>query len=186
MKPFAVPFPITPASRPSSPTKAASGMKNTIFFPQTPSSRKSRAELAADLFGPRTPSSSPTRSDASSSDFSVPSTPSRQTGSDGDTAPSTPATLRRQALYDRVRQKSLTASPTKAASADVYGGKLSKDQMLKLSQEEVRRRCLLGRLGGVAESVWMCAPSLRLRTPRSSLLTVFTAGCSRRRSALAR
>lgn len=27
--------------------------------------------------------------------------------------------------------------------------------MLKLGQEEIRRRCLLGRLGGVAESVWM-------------------------------
>lgn len=32
---------------------------------------------------------------------------------------------------------------------------MTKDQLLKLSQEEMRRRCLLGRLGGVAESVWM-------------------------------
>jgi len=27
--------------------------------------------------------------------------------------------------------------------------------MLKMSQDEMRRRCLLGRLGGVAESIWM-------------------------------
>jgi len=32
---------------------------------------------------------------------------------------------------------------------------MTKEQLLKLSQEEMRRRCLLGRLGGVAESVWM-------------------------------
>ncbi|KAG5732938.1 hypothetical protein E4T56_gene14796, partial [Termitomyces sp. T112] len=54
-----------------------------------------------------------------------------------------------------VRQKSLTASPTKTPSSEVKGGKLTRDQMLKMGQEEMRRRCLLGRLGGVAESVWM-------------------------------
>ena len=32
---------------------------------------------------------------------------------------------------------------------------MSKEQLQKLSQEEMRRRCLLGRLNGVAESVWM-------------------------------
>jgi len=32
---------------------------------------------------------------------------------------------------------------------------MTKDQLVKLSQEEMRRRCLLGRLSGVAESVWM-------------------------------
>jgi len=32
---------------------------------------------------------------------------------------------------------------------------MSRDQLLKLSQEETRRKCLLGRLGGVAESIWM-------------------------------
>lgn len=37
------------------------------------------------------------------------------------------------------------------------GGKLTKEQMMKMGQEEMRRRCLLGRLGGVAESVWMYA-----------------------------
>ena len=32
---------------------------------------------------------------------------------------------------------------------------MSMAQLQKLSQEEMRRRCLLGRLNGVAESVWM-------------------------------
>jgi hypothetical protein len=32
---------------------------------------------------------------------------------------------------------------------------MTKEQLQKLSQDEMRRRCLLGRLGGVAESVWM-------------------------------
>lgn len=32
---------------------------------------------------------------------------------------------------------------------------MSKEQLQRLSQEEMRRRCLLGRLNGVAESVWM-------------------------------
>lgn len=32
---------------------------------------------------------------------------------------------------------------------------MTKEQLHKLGQEELRRRCLLGRLNGVAESVWM-------------------------------
>ena len=84
-----------------------------------------------------------------------PSTPVHQKGSNAATVPETPTTSRRQALYERVRQRSLTASPTKALSNNVMSGKLTRDQMLKLGQEEMRRRCLLGRLGGVAESVWM-------------------------------
>jgi hypothetical protein len=44
-------------------------------------------------------------------------------------------------------------------SAEVTGGKLSKEQIQKMGQEEIRRRCLLGRLGGVAESVWMSVKS---------------------------
>lgn len=86
---------------------------------------------------------------------SAPSTPVHQRGSDAATAPQTPSTSRRQALYERIRQRSLTASPTKAPSSEIAGGKLTRDQMQKLGQEEMRRRCLLGRLGGVAESVWM-------------------------------
>ncbi|KAF8222731.1 hypothetical protein L208DRAFT_1461995 [Tricholoma matsutake] len=133
---FAVPFPVLPAaSRPPS-----------ALFPETP--RHNRTDRSA-LVTPRTPASS------SKHDVFDPSTPVHQIGSNASTAPETPTTSRRQALYDRVRQRSLTASPTKALSNEVTGGKLTRDQMLKLGQEEMRRRCLLGRLGGVAESVWM-------------------------------
>jgi hypothetical protein len=139
---FAVPFPITPS-------KAVTDSKSSFGFPQTPSSRHSRPDPAASLLTPQTPSrSSPISSE--------PSTPVNQRGANATTAPKTPSTSRRQALYDRVRQRSLTSTPSKAvASSHVLGGKLSKDQMMKMGQEEMRRRCLLGRLGGVAESVWM-------------------------------
>ncbi|KAE9410301.1 hypothetical protein BT96DRAFT_952954 [Gymnopus androsaceus JB14] len=113
--------------------------KGTILFPSTPSSH--RAERTPRILNLRTPTSS-----------------------------KTPTTSRRQALYDRIRQRSLSASPSKSQrNADVPGSKLSKDQMLKLGQEEMRRRCLLGRLGGVAESVWMLfsSPNGPTSTPSS-------------------
>ncbi|KDQ64718.1 hypothetical protein JAAARDRAFT_28363 [Jaapia argillacea MUCL 33604] len=161
---FAIPFPLTPSS------KVASSSKDSLALPQTPSSRQSRRDAAAQLLTPRTPSVSPTRSGSSSS-VAFPSTPVHQRGATAVTAPDTPSTSRRQALYDRVRQKSLTSSPTKPGKgADITGGsKLTKDQLLKMSQEETRRRCLLGRLGGVAESVWMLfsAPASATATPTS-------------------
>ncbi|KAH7916319.1 hypothetical protein BJ138DRAFT_1169386 [Hygrophoropsis aurantiaca] len=141
---FAIPFPVT------TPSKSPS--KNSILFPQTPSSRHNRPNPTTNLLTPQTPSRHRCDSDT---DFSLPSTPIHQRGANAETAPATPSTSRRQALYDRVRQKSLTATPSKARNADVAGGKLTKDQIQKLGQEEIRRRCLLGRLGGVAESAWM-------------------------------
>ncbi len=90
----------------------------------------------------------------------VPSTPVHQRGSTASTVPQTPTSSRRQALYERVRQRSLTSSPTKTPKHDIVGAKLSREQMLKLGQEEMRRRCLLGRLPGVAESVWMYVVSM--------------------------
>ena len=88
---------------------------------------------------------------------STPSTPVHQRGLN-DTL-QTP-TSRRQALLERVRQRSLSASPTKsplrAQVAQSNGPKMSKDEFLKLSQDAMRRKCLLGRLGGIAESIWMC------------------------------
>lgn len=168
VKPFTLSFPPTPSSSTSSPVKGTPSSKasspfpqtpSSRIFPQTPSSRQSRSELARSLFT-RTPSSSPSRSD-SDSDF-LPSTPVHQKGAAAETRPETPTSSRRQALYDRVRQKQLTATPSKSTSADVKGGsKLTKDQMLKLSQDQIRRRCLLGRLDKIAESVWMLfsAPS---------------------------
>lgn len=137
-----LPLSLTPLSRPTSP------VKNSIPFPQTPSRKN---HIDAKVSTPRTPRTS------LSEVPSEPSTPVHQRGAAALTAPPTPATSRRQALYDRVRQKSLTASPTKGAGAsgESAGVKLTRDQMLKLGQDEMRKRCLLGRLGGVAESAWM-------------------------------
>ncbi|KAG5636426.1 hypothetical protein H0H81_008101 [Sphagnurus paluster] len=168
LREFAVPFPITASASRTSPTKSsmlfpqtasptkgssilfprpASPTKSAILFPQTPS----RRDRTGDLFSPRTPATPRT---AAESAFD-PSTPTHQKGDKASTVPQTPTSSRRQALYDRVRMRELTASPTKAPSSEVKGGKLTKDQMMRMGQEEMRRRCLLGRLGGVAESVWM-------------------------------
>ena len=135
---FAVPFPLVASG--TSPTK-----KTTLFSPQTP--RRDRSIPSSSLLTPQTP--------VATSEGSIPSTPVHQRGSHAGTAPQTPSTSRRQALYERVRQRSLTASPSKSLGNEVTQGTLTRDQMLKMSQEEMRRRCLLGRLGGVAESVWM-------------------------------
>jgi len=143
---FPVPFPIA-KSHPSepSPSKASS-------LVQTPSSRLKRVAPLAGLLTPQTPARKRLQSDASDA---LPTTPIHQRGPGAETAPSTPSTSRRQALYDRVRLKSLTSTPVKVKSAEVAGGKLTRDQIQKLGQQEIRRRCLLGRLGGVAESTWM-------------------------------
>ncbi|KAF4572679.1 hypothetical protein EYR36_007189 [Pleurotus pulmonarius] len=142
-RPFPVPsFPVTPSSR--------AEKKNSVVFPVTPSSHHGSASSVKALLTPRTPTTS------FSDSGSECSTPTRQRTSSTTTTPTqTPSTLRRQALYERVRQKSLTSSPTKTPSKSADGSTLSRDQMLKLSQDEMRRRCLLGRLDGVADSVWM-------------------------------
>ncbi|KAF7437073.1 hypothetical protein PC9H_003907 [Pleurotus ostreatus] len=142
-RPFPVPsFPVTPSSR--------AEKKNSILFPVTPSSHHGSASSVKALLTPRTPTTS------FSDSGSECSTPTRQRTSSTTTTPTqTPSTLRRQALYERVRQKSLTSSPTKTPSKSADGTTLTRDQMLKLSQDEMRRRCLLGRLDGVADSVWM-------------------------------
>ena len=118
------------------------------MFPQTPS----RRDHPINMNRPQTPSSSNT---SPFKDSSVPSTPKHQTESGTDTPGTTPSTSRRQALYERVRQRSLSMSPTKAPRPDTITPSMTRDQMLKMSQDEMRRRCLLGRLGGVAESIWM-------------------------------
>lgn len=139
---FAVPFPLVASG--TSPTK-----KTTLFPPQTP--RRNRSNPSSSLLTPQTPVALL----LTPSEGSMPSTPVHQRGSSAGTAPQTPSTSRRQALYERVRQRSLTASPTKSLGNEVTRGTLTRDQMLKMNQEEMRRRCLLGRLGGVADSVWM-------------------------------
>lgn len=139
---FALPFPTLFPS--SSPAK-----KSSILFPQTPS-RRQRDELP-DSGPPQTPSS---KNSSPSKDISAPPTPIHQREVNN-TPIQTPSTSRRQALYERIRQRSLSASPTKTPRNETTGAKMTRDQMLKMSQDELRRRCLLGRLSGVAESIWM-------------------------------
>jgi len=164
----AVKFPAPPSSPSRSPTKKSTRefaipltttlsvskspfKKSSILFPQTPS-RREQPNKSMNMDRPQTPSSLNT---SPSKDSSVPSTPKRQTGFSTDTPGKTPSTSRREALYDRVRQRSLSMSPTKAPRPDATTPSMTRDQMLKMSQDEMRRRCLLGRLGGVAESIWM-------------------------------
>ena len=142
---FAVPM-ATTLSPSKSPLK-----KSSILFPQTPS-RRDQPNKSLNIDRPQTPSSSHT---SPSKDSSVPSTPRRQTGSNTDTPGTTPSTSRRQALYERVRQRSLSMSPTKPPRPGAITPSMTRDEMLKMNQDEMRRRCLLGRLGGVAESIWM-------------------------------
>jgi len=139
---FFVPFPVVNTDLKTSPTKGP------LTFPQTPSSRQRRPNPLAGLLTPKTPAKHQVED-------SLPTTPVSQRGPGAETAPPTPSTSRRQALYERVRLRSLTTSPTKTKDAEILGSKLTKAQIQKLGQEEIRRRCLLGRLGGVAESVWM-------------------------------
>lgn len=120
---------------------------NSIKFPQTPS----RRSAAKTPLTPHTLSPS-----GSNLERSRPSTPVQQRGNDAFTAPRTPTTARQLAIYERVRQRSLSASPTKVRTLPSDSlGVMSQDYLLKLGQEEIRRRCLLGRLGGIAESIWM-------------------------------
>lgn len=154
--PFAIPNIDKPHRHTPSPNKASRAgpiATSSVQFPKTPSRRALLDDLTG-LLTPRTPSVSPSKTEPGDS---LLSTPVHQRGSSADTAPQTPTSSRRQALYERIRQRSLTNTPAKtpSKSKDIPGGKLSRDQLLKLSQEEMRRRVLLGRLEGVAESVWM-------------------------------
>jgi len=110
IKPFTIPSTTTPSSSSlrsptKSPSKGSTGIfpktpgKNSIFFPQTPSSHH----------------------------YGVPSFK----------------------LYLLI-----TNPPSKYRLGDQDALKTSRNQLLKLRQEETRWRCLLGRLG-VAQSIWM-------------------------------
>ncbi|KAL5488330.1 hypothetical protein ACEPAI_6438 [Sanghuangporus weigelae] len=145
---FAVPFPITPKSLPRQKTLAK---PSDIPFPRTPSISRISGKAPVTPSTPRTPALSDV------SEYSRPVTPVHQTGKNAATAPETPSTSRRAALYDRIRKKSesqVPATPSRARIAS-SSSKMTRDQLLKVGQEEMRRRCLLGRLSGVAESIWM-------------------------------
>ncbi|KAJ7895794.1 hypothetical protein B0H13DRAFT_1885405 [Mycena leptocephala] len=122
----AIPFPFSSGGGSRSP------IKSSVAFSQTPPSRLNCP--ATDL---------------------TPRAPRTSVSAAAETAPNTPSSSRREALYERLRQRSLSASPTKAANSKVKGGKLTSHQLSKMGQDELRRRCLLGRLNGVAASVWM-------------------------------
>jgi hypothetical protein len=141
----------SPSPNKISVSKARPIATSSVPFPKTPSRRALLDDLTG-LLTPRTPSVSPSRTDSGAS---LPSTPVQQTGSNADTFPETPTSSRRQSLYERIRQKSLTSTPTKAPSKskDIPGGKMIRDQLLKLSQGEMRHCVLLGQLGGIAESL---------------------------------
>ncbi|KAK7470809.1 hypothetical protein VKT23_002227 [Stygiomarasmius scandens] len=160
-----VPSLINVSSRPFSPTK------NSIAFPSTPS----RSERLTKLLTPRTP-----RTLATSDIFDTSLEDVTSRSRDQPLAPQTPTTARREALYERVRQRSLSTSPTKNRRIEIEGldSSVNKDQMLKLEQDEMRRKCLLGRLGGIAESVWMF-----FSTPITGALSPLT---SRKRRTLPR
>ncbi|KAG0708444.1 hypothetical protein DFH29DRAFT_481148 [Suillus ampliporus] len=70
-------------------------------------------------------------SDASDS---LPITPVHQRGANAEIAPSTLSTSCRQVLCDHIHRKSITTSPTKAKSAEVAGGILSREQIQKMGQ----------------------------------------------------
>ena len=78
--------------------------------------------------------------------------------------PETPTSARRRALYERIRTKSESEVSDKklvAVTASVRrprsdANKLRSASVTKLiTPEELRRRCILGRLHSVAEAVWM-------------------------------
>ncbi|KAK7001149.1 hypothetical protein R3P38DRAFT_3284451 [Favolaschia claudopus] len=84
-------------------------------------------------------------------------TPDRQRVSGASRSGGTPSTPRREALYSRLRQRSVSVSPTKTV-IDGRGCKdvqVSSDQPAKAGRAKLRRRVLLSRLERVAEVVWM-------------------------------
>ncbi|KAK6972256.1 hypothetical protein R3P38DRAFT_2812393 [Favolaschia claudopus] len=69
----------------------------------------------------------------------------------------TPSIPRREALYSRLQQRSVSVSPTKTViyGRGCNGVQVSSNQPAKGGRAELRRRALLSRLERVAEVVWM-------------------------------
>lgn len=118
-----------------------------------PSSRKTKiaggTARVAPQFSPRKPigpiSKTPTNQKGNNSETaSVSGTNWKSTPSTGTAGPETATNARRRALYARIREKSEPRSDaTEFPSAEL------------ITHEEPRRRCILGRLDNVAETVWM-------------------------------
>lgn len=118
-----------------------SPVKRGLLF-QTPVKSKASAASSVPFPTPeQTPVSNP-----------PPTTPSpTKTAVDG----STPSTARRDALRERIRQKSLqnNGTPSKSRVAIIVAGSDGKAETKMISKEEMKRRCVLGRLDGIAECV---------------------------------
>jgi hypothetical protein len=145
-------------SRPASPDKSASHDKfRTPPAPSDPSPSKLPVTLMASPAGIpfpktpkrpnadplsllRTPSSGPSRLQ----------TPRSTPQTSGSSVPATPTSERRAALYERVRQKSVSKTITTGSSSAE-----TRESFANYTKAALRRRCLLGRLGSVAEGLWM-------------------------------
>ncbi|KZW04387.1 hypothetical protein EXIGLDRAFT_828264 [Exidia glandulosa HHB12029] len=133
-KEFAIPFPPTPSSsEPQTPSKHADNDGGSR--PVTPVHPRSGGQELTTPTSSRTPSSATEQ---------VASTP------------------RQRALAERIRLRSLSSTPTSKRISSApstpgsgSGGMLGKGKSDALRKAENRRLCLLGRLTGVAESVWM-------------------------------
>ncbi|KDQ16745.1 hypothetical protein BOTBODRAFT_53832 [Botryobasidium botryosum FD-172 SS1] len=112
------------------------------IFPMTPSSVSSTGSPAV-FSTPSKPLAPPVFLP------STPMTPSTMS------TPQTPSSSRRSALYERMRAREL-ATPTKGSMEVRTGVNSSGEEQTKMvGPDELRRRTLLGRLGGVAEAVFM-------------------------------
>lgn len=84
--------------------------------------------------------------------FNRPITP--ETPRHNSTIPQTPTTSRRAALMERVRLKS-ASTPSKGSVQITSRNSEGEEVQRTLGPEDVKRRLLLGRLGNVADAVWM-------------------------------
>jgi len=180
---FMIPFPVATGSRPVTPSGnhapstslPRSGGIRTPSFGRAAAAKatagttpSSRGEKLASGSGRVTPTFSLKRP----VDL-TPKTPTHRRGNNNEPTssntsaaePETPTSARRRALYERIRTKSESESPDKkliAVTASVRkksgtdAARFRSTSVTKLiTPEELRRRCILGRLGSVAEAVWM-------------------------------
>ncbi|KIM26323.1 hypothetical protein M408DRAFT_9958 [Serendipita vermifera MAFF 305830] len=177
---FMIPFPVLPGDTPVTPhgprpgESPGSGSSDGAVTPssgrrslgiRTPSFGKAAAKLAAAYTpssdGRVTPTSTPTNRMVTS----VPTTPTNAASSASKALPETPTSARRAALYERIRVKSESEGGDSVKKTAVTASvrsteKEAQNQMPKkivkmVGPEELRRRCTLGRLGTIAEAVWM-------------------------------
>ncbi|KAF8529288.1 hypothetical protein BU17DRAFT_73431 [Hysterangium stoloniferum] len=157
----------------------AKSMANPSSSPQRSPSHPGSATRPPKEFAapfpttPQTPSTSPSKTarDFFAARSTPPQTPPHQTGHSATTMCQTPTSSRRAALYERIRLKSLTSTPSSSGQdkSDISGTKMTREAMKQLGQEELRRRLLLGRMDDVAATVWalFSSPAQTSSTPMS-------------------